>query len=850
MNRQAKVTIFVRHILISLLLIPILMFFLPPSMELRLYFHGLTQEGTVNVYRSDDAVGYYFRSVFRVGPSTTSAYMKGVYENLEEFRVRFSDLDEITIDSMAMNLYGLRIAELSGKQMAEKMAVKKGVTIANDTQQASEGWAPATSNTVTENGTGNPAEDFVKLKIAYDGAYFVLQPQIYMHAGAWTYYFVLLLLFALLVAVPVTGILFLIGASKPISEVLFFAMPAFAVSFGELACGSISAMPTKLFFLNYFAVLGIAVFLRFLTRRSFSTSFTGVIFCCIYIANHFVYLFRGRPLLPWDLQAAGTAAEVAGAYDFEMNERLIALILVAVFLFAAPKLLKLKKLCRFDTFGSLSSFATKIYSLQYLSLKNKEPDIVNGTAKNDLLHLVKKISPAIILIRVCGMTAGILMIVAALKSPSYAGLSAKAWDASIIINYQKQGMPMTFVKYMDVYRVSEPDGYGDEILEEIAATYGSSELSDQKYYLPQDAQITTKPQRILMVMNESLSEISYANEEETVDTLPFLRSLTEGTIRGSLYVSVRGGGTCNTEFESLTASSMGLLPPNTYPYEAYIKRETQSLATYFASEGYQVAAFHPADRKNWKRNAVYPLLGLEPFHAYDSFKEIETLRGYATDAWDYEKLTELDAEMGEDPHFIYNVTMQNHGGYSLTDDMQVTADLSEYGDFEQAEVYYSLMKLSDEALRDLISHYQKDETDTMIVIYGDHQPSLGTKTDDFLFDEDPSALVKYETPFVIWANYELPTVEGYSMSANYLPGLVLEAAGFELTPYLRLVGACYEKYPVITSYGVLGADGSFYEDADAIPDDSGVLLQYRAAQYNNLFDSDRMDGLFENPKGQ
>ena len=63
--------------------------------------------------------------------------------------------------------------------------------------------------------------------------------------------------------------------------------------------------------------------------------------CCIGIhiaagawgaANCFVQSFRGTPILPWDLSALGTAADVAGSYRFTPTWQMLA----AVALAAAP----------------------------------------------------------------------------------------------------------------------------------------------------------------------------------------------------------------------------------------------------------------------------------------------------------------------------------------------------------------------------------------------------------------------------------------------------------------------------------------------------------------------------------
>ena len=50
------------------------------------------------------------------------------------------------------------------------------------------------------------------------------------------------------------------------------------------------------------------------------------------IANYYVISFRGSPVVPWDLLSLGTAASVAGGYDYTLPPRQIALILLMLFL--------------------------------------------------------------------------------------------------------------------------------------------------------------------------------------------------------------------------------------------------------------------------------------------------------------------------------------------------------------------------------------------------------------------------------------------------------------------------------------------------------------------------------------
>ena len=71
--------------------------------------------------------------------------------------------------------------------------------------------------------------------------------------------------------------------------------------------------------------------------------------------------------------------------------------------------------------------------------------------------------------------------------------------------------------------------------------------------------------------------------------------------------------------------------------------------------------------------------------------------------------------------------MQNHSSYAqgwnnlektiTHPDVQRAADTT-------AEQYLSLIRASDDALRDLIEHYSQSEEPTMVVFFGDHQPPL------------------------------------------------------------------------------------------------------------------------------
>ena len=57
-------------------------------------------------------------------------------------------------------------------------------------------------------------------------------------------------------------------------------------------------------------------------------------------ANYFVSVYRGSPVLPWDLTALGTAAAVSGSYDFTPTWRMVLALVLIALLAAALVLLR------------------------------------------------------------------------------------------------------------------------------------------------------------------------------------------------------------------------------------------------------------------------------------------------------------------------------------------------------------------------------------------------------------------------------------------------------------------------------------------------------------------------------
>ena len=524
---------------------------------------------------------------------------------------------------------------------------------------------------------------------------------------------------------------------------------------------------------------------------------TETLFFGIYgLANYFVLNFRSVPIQPWDLLSIGTAASVAGNYDYTLDRQALLVVLGFVLL------LILEFFCRFSLKKGtwklrLPVAATLVVLLGAFGLMFHSDEIVEQK-----LRLYNK-----------------------LFTPT-------------TISY-KNGTALAFVMELRYLSVDKPAGYrADTAAQELAA------LEEESMSEPAMAGSGGEGQlpNIIVIMDEAFSDPAILGDfTVNQDYMPFVHSLLEGadnTISGWLNVSVLGGNTANTEFEYLTGNTMAFLPQGSIPYQQYIKAETPSLASHLAGLGYQTVAMHPYNASGWDRDTVYPAIGFSEMYFLPDFENPVKVRNYVSDQSDFEKIIEIYENKGDNPLFLFNVTMQNHSSYTESFD-NFDPQIEVEGGSQTLNNYLSLLSLSDEALGELISYFEGQEEDTVIVFFGDHQTTnsviepilkLNGKSSSTLTEEEQAD--RYKVPFFIWANFDIEEETDVETSANYLAARTLEAAGVPLDGYFTWLSGFSETVPVISANHVTLADGTF-TNAD---DQSELLSDYKGYQYYRLFD--------------
>lgn len=539
-----------------------------------------------------------------------------------------------------------------------------------------------------------------------------------------------------------------------------------------------------------------ALFLFGLTGRVSRALGIQTVFCIIYgLANYFVLEFRGAPIQPWDILSIGTAASVADNYEYKLDKdaltALIGLLVLLVMEFSLragfPRSGKKRRVWIARTALCL---VTGLLCFGYTKMLHNEDFVQKKLRLYDKLFTPTTIQ-------------------------------------------FKNGTVTAFLMELQYMSVEKPAGYSEDSAKEALASYETADVPE-------------RTPNIIVIMNEAFSDPAVLGQFSTnEDYMPFVHSLLDGaedTVSGLLNVSVKGGNTANTEFEYLTGSSMAFLPYGSIPYQQYIKDETPSMASWLSDFGYRTVAMHPYRAAGWDRNKVYPLMGFDEMYFEEFYEDSALVRKYVSDEADYEKLIRIyeQKEPGE-PLFLFNVTMQNHSSYNdWADYDNFTPDITADGiDSDVLSAYLSLMKLSDQAIEELVQYFSEEEEDTVIVFFGDHQPTdsvinpilkLNGTTSSALSPEEEAG--RYQVPFFIWANYDIEEESGLNISANYLASRTLDAAGLPKPGYFSFLTELEKQVPVISANHVSLSDGTF----SAADEQDGLLNEYRTFQYYQLFE--------------
>lgn len=324
-----------------------------------------------------------------------------------------------------------------------------------------------------------------------------------------------------------------------------------------------------------------------------------------------------------------------------------------------------------------------------------------------------------------------------------------SYFSNIAQGYEKYGFVYSFSSSVVDRGMGKPEDYEKETIGAINAAVknGTKETKvDGK----------TGP-NIICVLLESFvdpDEIKFLNVNE--DPIPTFHELEKNFTTGYCTVPVVGAGTANTEFEILTGMSMQYFGTGEYPYKTILKKtDCESIASDLSKIGYGTHVVHNNGGNFYSRANAFSMMGFDTFTS----KELMNITKYtpngswaADDILVDETIKSLDATP-EQADFTYTITVGTHGDYPTEPVIENPVYVATGGTSEEANnqwtYYVNQLHEADRFIANLIKELEKRDEDTILVMFGDHLPTMGLEETDMKSGDI------YKTKYITWNNMGL-----------------------------------------------------------------------------------------------
>lgn len=366
------------------------------------------------------------------------------------------------------------------------------------------------------------------------------------------------------------------------------------------------------------------------------------------------------------------------------------------------------------------------------------------------------------------------------------------------------GFAYTFTRSLVDTGIDRPEDYSARRVRAIAA-----EVLRTKDKVPEDVP------NIIFLQLESFFDVNRLKDVTfSENPVPYFEELKETCPSGYFTAPSVGAGTANTEFEVITQMNVQDFGTGEYPYKTILQETPcESIAYDLKELGLASHVIHNNTATFYDRNIVFPKLGFDSFTTLEYMNHVETNEiGWAKDKILTKEIVRALSET-EERDLIYTISVQPHGAYpeeSETADIKVLSGIEDPALRGQMEYYATQIHEVDEFLRTLTDVLTTWEEPTVLVLYGDHMPSLEISKDML----DLSAGGLFETEYVIWSNCGVGgadrNVKAYQLSSRVLELLDINVGTLTKFHQLNPWRGAYETELRTLQYDMLYGDRVVY----------------------------------------
>lgn len=232
------------------------------------------------------------------------------------------------------------------------------------------------------------------------------------------------------------------------------------------------------------------------------------------------------------------------------------------------------------------------------------------------------------------------------------------------------------------------------------------------------------PRNVHIVLLESFwdpSELKKAKFKQN-PLSPEFRQLWKSTGYSHALTPVFGGGTANSEFEVLCGFP---ITKDNIKFERQLLNDVPCLPHILAEKDYRTVVSHPNAPVFWNRVNAYKRIGFQTYWSKQDFVLDDMNGEFLADSSLYRQVTEKISESIEtkQPILDYIVTYFGHWNYPLNESRPST--ISSSSKHENVTAYANTAYYKSRELMAFINDMRKRDPEGIIVVYGDHLPSLG-----------------------------------------------------------------------------------------------------------------------------
>lgn len=272
---------------------------------------------------------------------------------------------------------------------------------------------------------------------------------------------------------------------------------------------------------------------------------------------------------------------------------------------------------------------------------------------------------------------------------------------------------------------------------------------------------------------------------------PAFRKLWKAAGHARALSPVFGGYTANAEFEALCGFPV---KTDAVFFEGRLRRDVPCLPRHLGEAGYRSFASHPNAAPFWNRINAYRRVGFDHYWSDRDFVLDDMNGEFLGDASLYRQVLERVGPVldGAQPVFNYVLTYFGHLDYPLNSLRPPVIEAK--SDNALVQAYANTVHYKSRELMAFLEELRKRDPDAVIVLFGDHLPSLGWNHGGYVesgllaadrsqFDDEMFRTL-VATPLVVIDGRRGPVKTG-DLPIYALPALILDLLGDERDSMLR-----------------------------------------------------------------